>query len=85
VGQAWAGTARVVKTSQSNCVPFKCYKDVLVVQEGDTDVEYKYYARGVGHILTEPHYSGGEQETEALINLKFLSPRGLAEVSKKNN
>lgn len=74
---------QVVKTVQSKCVPFKCYKDVLVVQEGDTDVEYKYYARGVGHILTEPHYSGGEQETELLVNALQLSPRGLAELSSE--
>jgi hypothetical protein len=59
---------QVIKTGQSKCVPFKCYKGVLVVQEGSTGVEYKYYARGVGQILTEPHYSGGKQETELLVN-----------------
>lgn len=72
-------TARVAKTGQSVCVPVKCYKGVLVIEEGSS--EYKYYAPGVGHIRTEPRYSGGEQETEALINLKFLSRRGLAEQS----
>jgi hypothetical protein len=72
-------TARVVKTGQSLCVPIKCYKGVLVIEEGGS--EYKYYASGVGHIRTEPRYSGGEQETEALVNLKLLSPRGLSEIS----
>jgi hypothetical protein len=72
-------TARVVKTGQSVCVPIKCYKRVLVIEEGGS--EYKYYAFNVGHIRTEPRYSGGEQETEALVNLKLLSPRGLAEIS----
>ena len=79
-----ATTARVVKTGQSLCVPFKCYKDVLVIQEGSPSepgvIEYKYYAPGVGGIRTEPR-SGTEQETEVLINLTQLSPRGLAELS----
>ena len=59
-------------------MPFDCYDDVVVVREGG---EHKYYAPGVGGILTEPHYSGGEQETELLINVRRLSPRGLAELS----
>jgi hypothetical protein len=74
--------AKVVKTGGSKCVPFRCYMDVVVIQEGTSgEVEYKYYARGVGGILTEPHYSGGEQETELLINVRQLSPQGLAELS----
>jgi hypothetical protein len=72
-------TAQVAKMGQSTCVPFKCYKGVLVVQEGSS--EYKYYAPGVGGIRTEPRYSGGEEETEALINLRVLTSRGLAELS----
>jgi hypothetical protein len=72
-------TAQVAKMGQSVCVPFKCYKNVLVVQEATT--EYKYYAPGVGGIRTEPRYSGGEQETEVLINLRVLSAGGLAELS----
>ena len=74
--------AKVVKTGGSKCVPFKCYRDVVVIQEGTTgEIEYKYYAPGVGGILTEPHYSGGEQETELLINVRQLSAQGLAELS----
>jgi hypothetical protein len=72
---------QVIKVGQSKCVPFKCYKDVLVIQEGTSGTEYKYYARGVGHILTEPHYSGGEQESELLVNARQLRSRGLAELS----
>jgi len=70
-------TAQVVKNGQQTCVPFKCYADVLVIQEGS---ENKYFAPGVGGIKTEPR-SGGEQETEELINLTQLSPQGLAEIS----
>jgi hypothetical protein len=71
--------SQVAETGQSQCVPFKCYKDVLVVEEGGA--EYKYYAPGVGQIKTEPISSDGKDEVEDLINLVKLSPRGLAEIS----
>ena len=71
-------TAKVLKMGQSLCVPFDCYTDVLVIQEGD---EYKYFASGVGELKIEPHYSGGEQEKLELINVVRLSPQGLAEFS----
>jgi hypothetical protein len=74
-----APTAQVAKTGQSECVPFKCYKDVLVIQEGGS--EYKYFAPGVGQIKTEPLSSGGKQEIENLINLTQLSSSGLAQLS----
>jgi hypothetical protein len=75
--------AQVVKTGQTKCVPFKCFNDVVVIGEGarSDQPEYKYYAPGVGGILTEPRYKGGEQETELLINATQLTPRGLAEIS----
>jgi hypothetical protein len=74
-----APTAQVAKAGQSQCVPFKCYKDVLVIQEGGA--EYKYFAPGVGQIKTEPRASGGKHEIEDLVNLTQLSPGGLAQIS----
>lgn len=71
-------TAKVLKTGQRACVAFACYDDVVIIKEGD---EWKYHAPGVGEIKLEPHYSGGEQETEELINVTELSPQSLAEVS----
>jgi hypothetical protein len=71
--------AKVVKSGVRTCVPFKCYRDVLVIEEGGS--ENKYFAPGVGGILTEPKSHGGEEETEKLINLTQLSRRGLAELS----
>lgn len=71
--------ARVVRSGVSKCVPFKCYKNVLVIEEGGS--EYKYFARGVGEIGLEPREPGGKQEVEELINLTQLSSRGLAEMS----
>ena len=64
-------TARVLKVGQRTCVPFKCYGDVVVVQE--QGAENKYWAPGVGPILTEP-VAGTAQEIEELINIKQLSP-----------
>ena len=73
--------AEVLKTGVRNCVPFKCYRNVLVIQEGGTGGEAKYFAPGVGGIRTEPLYEGGEQEVEELINVTQLSPKALAELS----
>jgi hypothetical protein len=81
-GYETTSPSQVVKTGASKCVPFKCYKDVVVIQEGSPGgEEWKYYAPGVGGILTEPRYGGGEQETEKLVNATQLSPRALAEIS----
>jgi hypothetical protein len=71
----------VVKTGERNCVPFKCYRNVVVLEEGGSSGEWKYFAPGVGGIRTEPRYKGGEQETEELINVTQLSPRALSELS----
>ena len=71
-------TAQVVKVGQRTCVPFKCYVGVVVIQE--QGAENKYWAPGVGGILTEP-LSGSAQETEELVNIKELSPKALAELS----
>jgi len=71
-------TAEVIDQGQSVCVPFKCYEDVLVIQEDES--ENTFFARGAGGIKLEP-VSGDPQETEELINLTQLSAQGLAELS----
>jgi hypothetical protein len=73
-----APTAQVVKTGQSDCVPFKCYEGVVVIQEGS---EFKSFAPGVGQIQTEPQASGGKHEVEKLVNLRRLTPGGLKQIS----
>ena len=75
--QEGMSTAAVFETGVRDCVPFKCYKKVLVIKEGD---ELKYFARGVGGIRTKPESAGGENETEELINFTKLSPVGLKEM-----
>ena len=73
-----SATAKVAKTGVSKCVPYKCYTDVLMIEEGGENV---FYAPGVGAIKTEPRHSGGENETEELLNVIQLSGPGLAELS----
>ena len=73
--------AEVAKVGARKCVPFRCFTQALSVLEDGS--EFKFYAPGVGHIATEPDYSGGEQEKEALVNVIQLSPRGLSEASKE--
>ena len=71
--------AEVAKLGERKCVPFKCFSNTLAILEDGT--EFKYYAQGVGGIATEPNYSGGEQEKEALLNAVQLTPKGLTEAS----
>jgi hypothetical protein len=71
-------TAQVAKVGEKRCVPFKCYSDVAVILEAGS--ENKFWAPGVGQILTEP-LSGSAQETEELVNLRQLTSKSLAELS----
>jgi hypothetical protein len=68
----------VENVGDRKCVPFRCFKSLAILEDGS---EFKYYGPGVGHIATEPNYSGGEQEKEALINAVKLTPKGLTEMS----
>jgi hypothetical protein len=70
--------AEVDKVGDRKCVPFKCFNSLRILEDGS---EFKYFGPGVGHIATEPNYSGGEQEIEELVNVVKLRPKGLAEMS----
>ena len=78
-----APPAKVVKTGIRKCVPFRCFNDVVQVQEGDPPDENKYYAPGAGNILTEPATGGGKNEVERLVNFTMLSPRALDEIDRE--
>ena len=71
--------AEIAAVGISKCVPYTCFDDVLATLEDGS--EFKYFARGVGAILTEPNYSGGEQEIEELVNITELSADGLNELT----
>jgi hypothetical protein len=76
--------AQAVFTSRSQCVPFRCFRHVLVVREGKAsaiDNEFKFYAPGVGQILNTPRSMSMHHDFEQLINMIRLSRRGLAEMN----
>jgi hypothetical protein len=64
------------------CTPFGCYRDVLVTEEGKRDAlnnEFKYYVRGAGQVRDESLSGSHHFDNEHLMNLRMLSPEGLAE------
>lgn len=67
------------------CVPFSCYDNVRVVEEGNVgapDNENKYYAPGVGVINNIPLDASLHQDTFDLRNFVELSSPGLADASQ---
>lgn len=78
--------AKVLKAGVRHCVPFRCFKDVLVVREGKAsapDNELKYYARNVGQIDNVPKADSQHKDVEKMVNLTKLSPKALTEISKE--
>jgi hypothetical protein len=74
---------RVLKTDTSACVPYRCFKHVVILEEPGED-EWKYYVAGVGGIWTRPVSKDDPvQETELLINVKKLTAKGLAEIGNE--
>ena len=79
--------ARVYKKGQKTCVPVKCYKDVLVIEEFEKGVpgvfHLKYYAPKVG--LVKVGWRGAneeEKETLALVKRQQLSSKELTKARK---
>jgi hypothetical protein len=79
--------ARVYKKGQKTCVPVKCYKNVLVIEEfeqGEPGIFHlKYYAPKVG--LVKVGWRGAneeEKETLALVKRQQLSSKELANARK---
>ena len=80
-----ASVGQPVQIGVHVCVPFGCYDNVRVVQEGNVgapDNENKYYAPGVGVINNIPLDASLHQDTFDLRNFVELSPQGLAEASQ---
>jgi len=75
-----ADAAEVVKRGVSKCVPYGCFKDVLVIREGKAtrlDNEFKYYAPGVGLIFNLPRSMSVHKDHESVVNVTHLSQKGL--------
>lgn len=78
--------AEVIKVGVRHCVPFDCFKDVLIVREGKRsapDNEFKYYARDVGQIDNVPRGASVHKDVEKLVNLQKLSRSALTEFDKE--
>lgn len=78
--------AEFQRIQKKECVPYDCFKNVLVIREGKKtalDNEFKYYASGVGQIRNEPRSASRHENIERLLNVTRLSARGLAEASKE--
>lgn len=75
--------AMVYRTGESTCVPFNCYENVLVIEEGSPlDVgsghQLKFYAGGVGNVNITP-VNDPEGETLVLTNVLHLNAQAMAE------
>jgi len=80
-----ASVGQPVQMGVTLCVPFACYDNVRVVQEGNVgapDNENKYYAPGVGVINNVPLDASLHQDTFDLRNFVELSSSGLADASQ---
>jgi hypothetical protein len=76
--------ARVDRIQAQECEPYRCFSDVLVVEEGKRKAlnnEFKYYVRGVGQIRNEPLGASRHEDIERLINVVQLSATGLTEAT----
>jgi hypothetical protein len=76
--------AKVQRMQGKECEPFRCFNDVLVVEEGKRKAlnnEFKYYVRGVGQIRNEPLAASRHEDIERLINVTQLSAAGLSEAT----
>jgi hypothetical protein len=78
----WTDHAQIYKMGGKNCVPLRCYTDVLVTREFNPDEagrwQLKYYAPGVGNIRVGWLGKDPDKEQAALVRLVHLSPAALA-------
>ena len=80
-----ASVGQPISVGTRRCVPFGCYDNVRVVQEGNVGAvsnENKYYAPGVGVIDNIPLDKSLHQDHFDLRNFIELTPAGLAEASQ---
>lgn len=80
-----ASVGEPVEIGVTQCVPFGCYDNIRVVQEGNVgapDNENKYYAPGVGVINNVPLDASLHQDRFELLNFVELTAEGLAAASQ---
>ncbi len=84
----WADFGKVAKVGQSNCVPFGCFKKVVLIDEYDGFeppgiFQVKYHAPDVGVIRVGFRGNDPEKETLVLVQHERLSPKAMAWVRKE--
>lgn len=83
----WDDFSRVVETGKEDCVPVACYKDVVVLEEGNLtekgSFQIKSYAPGIGDIRTGWRGEDASQEELQLVELVNLDADALANVNAK--
>ena len=79
--------AKVVRAGVRDCVPLRCFEDVLVTDETNPlepadGHQRKFYAPGVGNIRAAPA-GGKEKEVLVLTQVRRLGPAEMAEVRRE--
>jgi hypothetical protein len=78
----WTDHAQVYRLGARNCVPLRCYANVLVTREFNPDEpgrsQLKYYASGVGNIRVGWLGADPDKEAATLVELAHLGPAALA-------
>ena len=78
----WTDHARIYELGGHNCVPVRCYTNVLVTREFNPDEpgrsQLKYYAPGIGNIRVGWLGADPDREQAALVRLTRLGPAALA-------
>jgi hypothetical protein len=79
---SWSDHAQVYRLGEENCVPVRCYQNVLITREFNPDepgrFQLKYYAPGVGNIRVGWQGKDPDREAASLAELDHLSPAALA-------
>jgi hypothetical protein len=83
----FADRAKVLKTGQRQCVPVRCFTNVLVTDETNPNEpadghQRKFYAPGIGPIRAAP-VGGREREVLELTRVTRLDRAALAEVRRR--
>lgn len=79
----WTDRARVHKMGGRTCVPFRCYEDVMVIEEFSQEepgaFQLKYFAPGAGNVRVGWRGKDPSKETLQLAKILQLNPEALAE------
>lgn len=77
--------AQVTELGTRTCVPFRCYDDVLIIEEFSeaNAFQRKHYARGVGNVRVGWRGEDATRETLELISVIQLGRKGLDEVHEQ--